>query len=118
MNESTLFIVLLLAIYGLAIVFIPRYMIDRASRQVVNRFREHRATGKQNAKTAEALGLGPRSLMGRLAHPARDYKPYALAVLIHNGIIDKTEDGRMYLSERRLADFCLQGDNPMKACTL
>jgi hypothetical protein len=38
----------------------------------------------------------------------RDYKPYALTVMIRAGIVLQTEEGKFYLSEERLANSNLR----------
>ena len=38
----------------------------------------------------------------------RDYKPHALTALMQVGIIQATEDGKLYLSEEKLAELSLE----------
>ena len=90
-----------------AIFFIPRWLLKRAVNQVIKIFRENNATDRKNAKTAEELGLTPPGIIERMMR-RRDYKPHALNALIKAEIIQSTEDGKLYLSEEKLADFGLE----------
>ena len=80
---------------------VPRWLLRRAARKVIRIFREYNATDVKNAKTIDELGLRPRSMMERM-FSRRDYKPYALSGLMRAEIINRTEDGRLYLSEEKL----------------
>jgi len=86
---------------------IPRWLMRRATRQVIKIFREHNATDNKNAKTIDELGLRPPGLMERMMR-RRDYKPYALSALVNAGVVKTTEDGKLYLSEEKLADSSLE----------
>jgi predicted deacetylase len=86
---------------------IPRWLLRRAARQVINIFREHNATNSKNARTIDELGLRPPGVLERMMR-RRDYKPYALSVLMQAEIIQATEDGKLYLSEEKLAEFGLE----------
>jgi hypothetical protein len=92
-----LFFIALLVIGGL----VSRWRMKRAMRQVILIFREHTATSSRNAKTIDELGLSPRGMMGGMFR-GRDYKQYALSLLMRSEIIQATEDGRLYLSEDKL----------------
>jgi len=92
-----LFFIALLVIGGL----ISRWRMKRALRQVILIFREHTATSSRNAKTIDELGLSPQGMMGGMFR-GRDYKQYALSMLMKSEIVQATEDGRLYLSEDRL----------------
>ena len=80
---------------------IPLMMNKRAVIQVVKRLRKHQALDIQSAKTVEEVGLQPLSFQERMLR-FRDYKPAALQGLIRTGIVQITEDGRVYLSEQKL----------------
>jgi len=56
---------------------------------------------RQTAKTIEELGLTPPDFLQRLTH-LRDYKPQALKILIKQGIVNRTLDGKLYLLEEKL----------------
>jgi hypothetical protein len=91
----------------LAFFFIPRWLLRRAARQVIRIFREHNATESRNARTIDELGLAPPGMLERIGR-RRDYKPHALRALMHMGVIQTTEDGKLYLSEARLAEFGIE----------
>ena len=91
----------------LGLFVIPRWLVRRAARQVIRIFREHNATESKRARTIDELGLRPPGLMERMMR-RRDYKPRALSALMQAGVIQATEDGRLYLSEEKLANFGLE----------
>jgi hypothetical protein len=91
----------------LALFFVPRLLIRRAARQVIRIFREHNATESRSARTIDELGLTPPGMLQRMGR-RRDYKPHALNALMHMGVIQTTEDGKLYLSEARLAEFGIE----------
>ena len=91
----------------LGLFFIPRWLTSRAARQVIRVFRRHNATDSKNARTIDELGLRPPGVMERMMR-RRDYKPHALNALMQAEIIKATEDGRLYLSEEKLASFGLE----------
>ncbi len=102
MNE-VLLIILLIVIAGLAVLIIPQWRLKRAIPQVIRIFRDHNAVDIKNAKTGDELGLRPRGMAQQIL-TGRDYKLDALRVLREADIIQVTEDGRLYLSEEKLAD--------------
>jgi hypothetical protein len=89
-----------------ALFFIPGWLLRRAVRQVIKIFRWHNATDATNAKSNNELGLRPRPFLNRLMR-TRDYKPYALTVMIRAGVVQLTDEGKLYLSEERLANSTL-----------
>jgi len=97
---------LILILLGLFV--IPRWRLKRAVRQVIEIFRQNSALDKKTAKTIDELGLKPRSAMEGIFQ-GRDFKPYALNSLVKAGIIQSTEDGRLYLAEDRLMESGLEG---------
>ena len=102
MND-TLVIIIVIVVFGLAMLVIPQWRLKRAIPQVIRMFRDHNAVDIKNAKTGEELGFKQRSLMEGMLKP-RDYKPHALNALIRADIIQITEDGKLYLSEEKLTD--------------
>ena len=92
-----LFFIALLVIAGL----VSRWRMKRAMRQVILIFREHTATSSRSAKAIDELGLSPQGMMGGM-FKGRDYKQYALNMLMKSEIIQVTEDGKMYLLEDKL----------------
>jgi hypothetical protein len=91
-----LFIILLLVIayFGTGI------LVRRATRSVINTFRDNGATSPEKALTLDQMGIKGRSLLQFKAF--RDYRPAALQFLMRNNIVQATEDGRFYLSEEVL----------------
>jgi len=92
---------ILLAGYGIALFVIPRFMLKRAMSRVIHVFRRYHCLSKENAMTVEELGLGSPDFVDRIMRP-RDYKPYALKMLVSQGVLCQTEDGKFYLSEEKL----------------
>ena len=96
----------------LGLFVIPRWLVKRAARQVIKIFREHNATESKTARTVDELGLRPPGMMERMMR-RRDYKPHALNALIQAGIVQVTEDGKLYLWEAKLAETNLEkGSSP------
>jgi len=109
---SLLFVLILLAVFGMSLFILPRFMLKRAMSQVLRVFRVHRSLSKESAKTVEELGLKPHSFMERFMK-SRDYKPYALQILTRQGVLCQTEDGRLYLSEQKLNEVQEQKKLPL-----
>ncbi len=108
MDTNTILITILIFAFLLAAIFvIPGWRLRRAIRQVVQIFRRHNATDAKNAKTDDELGLKPKPMLQRMMS-LRDYKPYALSVLIGAQVVQQTEDGKLYLSEDKLMDSKLR----------
>lgn len=99
--EIAVFIVLVVVLLLLGMFIIPRWLLKRAISKVIRVFRVRNASGVENARTLEELGLGPKNVM-QVMFRGRDYRQYALDVLIRAEIIRVTEDGRLYLSEEKL----------------
>jgi hypothetical protein len=98
-NAVAIFVLVVLTF--LAIVIIPTTMTRRAINQVIKIFRRHNALDADHAKTIEELGLTPPTFQQRLFR-TRDYKPRALESMKSSDVVQSTEDGRLYLSERAL----------------
>jgi len=69
--------------------------------KVIEIFRQHNALGIRDAKTLQELGLERPNFAQRIVR-GRDFKQYALQILIKRGIICVTEDGRLYMVENKL----------------
>jgi hypothetical protein len=69
--------------------------------KVIEIFRQHNALGISDAKTLQELGLERPNFAQRIVR-GRDFKQYALQILIKRGIICVTEDGRLYMVENKL----------------
>ena len=87
---------------------IPRWRLKRAMRQVIAIFRRHGALDKKTAKTIDEMELKPRGMMEGVFR-GRDFKPYAIDALVKAGIIQGTDDGRLYLSEDTLMSSGVEG---------
>ena len=96
-------IIILIILFLLAIFVLPQLMIGRAVPKVIKIFRNRNAVGIKNAKSIEELGLQPKSMVERMMR-LRDYKPRALDFLIQVGVVQMTEEGKVYLSEEMLAN--------------
>jgi len=93
------FVVMVLAFVG--VLYIRAFFTRRAIFKVIEIFYQHNALGVRGAKTLHELGLEPRDFFQRMTKP-RDYKQYALQILVKRGIILEKEDGKVYLAEERL----------------
>lgn len=98
---TVLVVLIFLAVVILMAIYVPRYLLRRAIRDVVARFRELGAVSPESAATPQELGLGPRGVL-ESTFRMRDYRPYAVRMLAQADIIRPTEDGRIYLSEDEL----------------
>lgn len=101
MDETTTLIILTVLIL-ITIFVLPQIMLRNAISSVIRTFRQNKAVGAQNAKTIDELGLRPKSAM-QAVFRGTQYKTTALMALRNAGVIEKTEDGKLYLSEENLA---------------
>lgn len=102
MGRDILFILAIGIIGVVTWVLTQQWMMKRSSRQVIHIFRKYNAIGIQNAKTVEELGLKRRPRLQSMFR-RRDWKPQALAFLIHNNVVFTTEDGKLYITEESVA---------------
>ncbi len=93
------FVVMVLAFAG--VLYIRAFFTRRAIFKVIEIFYQHDAVGIGGAKTLHELGLEPPDFFQRITRP-RDYKQYALQVLVKRGFVLEKEDGKVYLAEERL----------------
>jgi len=101
MNETTTLIILTTLM--LIIIFVlPQILLRSAISSVIRTFRQRKAVGAQNAKTVDELALRPKSMMQAIFRGTQ-YKTTALLVLRNAGVIESTEDGKLYLSEDNLS---------------
>ena len=68
---------------------------------MIKSLRENKATSITTARTLDELNLKPRSSFGKL-NLLRDYNSYSLKMLVDEGIIKITEDGKLFLLEEKL----------------
>lgn len=95
-----LFLIFMIVAFG-GVFYIRAFLTRRAIFKVIEIFYQHNALGMNGAKTLYELGLERPDFFQRMTKP-RDYKQYALQILIKRGIILESEDGRVYLAEERL----------------
>jgi signal transduction histidine kinase len=50
------------------------------------------------------LGLNPADFMTRMTS-LRDYKPNSLQILMNEGVVASTEEGKLYLVEEKCREF-------------
>lgn len=100
----------ILIIIGLGVILsVYAFRGRRAMFKVIEIFRQHNALGISDAKTLQELGLERPDFVQRIVR-GRDFKQYALQILIKRGIICVTEDGRLYMVENKLdQDLSLSG---------
>ncbi len=106
-NSTILILVILGVVLLVAIFVIPAFRVRRAVRRLIQLFREYSAIDAKHAKTPDELGIRQRSMMGRLTR-GRDYRQDALNAMIQTGIVEVTEDGKLYLSEGKLEEINLR----------
>jgi hypothetical protein len=93
------FIVMIIA-FG-ASLYVRTLLTRRAIFKVVDIFYRHQALGAKGAKMRRDLGLERPDFLQRMMKP-RDYKQYALQILMKREIILEDEEGRLYMLEERL----------------
>ncbi|HHU76262.1 MAG TPA: hypothetical protein GXZ24_05145 [Firmicutes bacterium] len=82
--------------------YYSKYRMNKAIKEVIRIFRVKNALDDESARTKEELGLMPPGILMRLMRQ-RDYKPYALQLLLGAEIIQVTMENKYFLSETRLA---------------
>jgi hypothetical protein len=101
-NSISVFLIIILMVVAFGGTFFVRaFLTRRAVFKVVRIFYQHNALGINDAKTLHELGLERPDFVRRMMKP-RDYKQYALGILIKRGIINVIADGRLYMVEERL----------------
>ena len=101
METTALFILLIIILAVLGLWVLPRIRIKRAVNQVVAIFERNNALDARSAKTIDELGLRPPTFLQGMMR-IRDFKPYALQILMRAEVIRQTDGGRLYLSQDRL----------------
>jgi hypothetical protein len=102
MSTTVLFILLLVILAVLGLWVLPRMRIKRAINQVVAIFEHNSALDIRSARTIDELGLKPPTFLESMIR-MRDFKPYALQILMKTEVVLETDGGRLYLSQDRLA---------------
>ena len=109
MNTTALFILLIIILAILGFFVLPRIRIRRAVNQVVAIFERTNALDARSAKTIDELGLRPPTFLEGMLR-IRDFKPYALQILMKDDVIRQTDGGRLYLSQDQLAAINIDRD--------
>jgi len=102
MDTTALFILFLVILAILGFWVLPRIRIKRATNQVVGIFERNNALDARSAKTIDELGLRPPTLLEGMLR-IRDFKPYALQILMKAEVVCQTDGGRLYLSQDKLS---------------
>ena len=100
MNPTVLLILLIILLAALGFLVL-RLRMSRAVKQVVAIFERSNALDVRSARTIDELKLRPRTFlqgMGRM----RDFKPYALKILMDAEVVCETDGGRLYLVQDKL----------------
>jgi hypothetical protein len=100
-STNGLFILLIVILAILGFFVLPRIRIRRAVGQVVDIFERNNALDVRSAKTVDELGLRPPTFLDGMLR-MRDFKPYALQILMHTEVVRQTVGGRLYLSQGKL----------------
>ena len=98
--ETALYIIIIVVLFILGVVVLPQMMLRRAIKQVVAIFRNNGATTKSSAKLLEEMGIKQQGMFS-LRFGLRDYKPYAAQALLKYGVLEQTEEGKLYLNESK-----------------
>jgi len=99
MTVFLFFIVMVIALGGS--LYVRAFLTKRAIFKVIDIFYRHQALGTKGAKTRHELGLERPDFLQRMMKP-RDYKQYALQILMKRELVLEDEEGRLYLVEERL----------------
>jgi len=96
-------ILLLLTALVLVVVFIlPQFLLRRAVTSVIRIFSKNKAFSPEKAQSIDELGLRPKTMVQAI-FLGQQYKTTALMVLRNAGVIQATEDGKLYLSQEALS---------------
>jgi hypothetical protein len=101
-DTNVLFVLILVILAILGFFVLPRIRIRRAVSQVVAIFERNNALDVRSAKTIDELGLRPPTFLEGMMR-MRDFKPYALQILMKADVILQTDGGRLYLLQDKLA---------------
>ncbi len=95
-----LFLFLMIFVF-VGVIYIRAFLARRAISKVIEIFLQQNALGIDGARTLHELGLERPNFIERITKP-RDYKQYALQMLMKRGIILESGNGKLYLVEERL----------------
>ncbi len=95
-----LILILMMIVFGGGL-YLRTFLTRRAIFKVVEIFYQNNALGMKEAKTLHELGLERPDFLQRMTR-RRDYKQNALQILMKEGIILVSEDGRLFMVEEKL----------------
>jgi hypothetical protein len=101
-NTTALLILLIIILAILGFFVLPQIRIRRAIKQVVAILERNNALDARSAKTIDELRLRPRTFLEGIGR-IRDFKPYALQILMDAEVVCQTDGGRLYLLQDKLA---------------
>jgi hypothetical protein len=99
LNTVLFFIIAIVVFVG--ILLIGTFRARKAMSKIIAVFYHHDALDVNGAMTLRELGLERPDFVQRMMK-LRDYRQYALQILIKQGVINATEDGRLYMVESNL----------------
>lgn len=101
-NNAMVFLALIAMVIALVgSLYVRTLLTRRGIFKVIEIFYQHQALGMESAKTRHELGIDRPDFFQRMMKP-RDYKQYALQILIKRGIIVEDEQGRLWMAEERI----------------
>jgi hypothetical protein len=100
-DTNALFILLIVILAILGFFVLPRMRMRRAVDEVTAIFERNNALDVRSAKTIDELGLRPQTFLQGMMR-MRDFKPYALQILMRTEVVRQTDGGRLYLAQDRL----------------
>jgi hypothetical protein len=103
-NTTALLVLLIIILAILGFFVLPQIRIRRAIKQVVAILERNNALDARSAKTIDELRLRPRTFLEGIGR-IRDFKPYALQLLMDAEVVCQTDGGRLYLLQDKLADI-------------
>jgi len=110
-NSSSVVLIIILLFLALGgTLFVRSFLTKRAVFKVVKIFYQHNALGTKDAKTLKELGLERPDFVQRMMKP-RDYKQYAIQILLKRGVIHVNQDGKLYMVEEELDQNLRSGQN-------
>lgn len=101
------FVIFIFLMLGIAF-FISGQLTKRAIFKIIRIFGDENALSPERAKTIAELGLTPPSFIERIGRP-RDYRQNALKILIKAGVVQLTEDGRLFIPENKINELRAKG---------
>jgi hypothetical protein len=100
-SVRNLIIMVLIAVLAIFVAFsYARVLLRKDLKKVVSIFREKQALSPESAKTREEIGIESPRMFNLKSF--WDFKPTAFVVLMRSSVIQGTEDGRFFLSEKDL----------------